>query len=189
MRLILPTLAAILTLSGAAHAQSLGTPSAMNATSPLGVPGATSTTVSTPTASGIPLGATEINPGGLSPMPFAACPTPSSGTFDGGGLTSCTATVVQPSMSGGAPLPAAGSAPTLSGANIPLSATETTNLGLSPPVTVLGTVPTVPSTTIGLAPMNTMTSPMMTSPTMAMPTLTSPTMTTPTTALPSIQGQ
>ena len=86
MRLILPTLAAILTLSGAVHAQNLGTPSAMGgpamgATSPLGVPG---TIAMTPAPSGIGLGATEINSSGLSPMPLATCPTVPSGTFDGG---------------------------------------------------------------------------------------------------------
>jgi len=163
MRLILPTLAAILTFSGAAHAQNLGNPSAMGATSPLGVPDATST----PATPGIPLGATEINPGGLSPMPLTACATMTGGTFDGGGLTGCTATIFQPSALGSAPpLPTPGSAPTLSGANIPLGATQTTNAGLSPPITVPGTVP---STIVGMPTTNTMTSPTTTLPTMTLP--------------------
>jgi len=158
MRLILPTLAAILTFSGAAHAQNLGNPSAMGATSPLGVPGATST----PAPSGIPLGATEINPGGLSPMPLATCPTVPGGTFDGGGLSGCTATAAQPSMGSDVPLPTPGSAPTLSGANIPLNALETTSAGISPPIAV-------PSTTIGVPITNMMTSPTTTAPTMTVP--------------------
>jgi hypothetical protein len=192
MRRILPILlpavmaivAAALMLLHAARAQTIGAPSvgmgipAMGTTSPLGVPGATSA----PTSAGVPLGSTEINPGGLSPMPATTCLSGSSGTFDGGGLTGCSAssTQMQPGV-GAQPIPAPGSDPTLAGANIPLSATETTtNAGLSPPITVLGAVPgTVPGTTVGVAPMNT-----MTSPTMALPTITTPTMTT-----PPIQGQ
>ena len=55
MRLILPTLAAILTFSGAAHAQiSSAISSAMGATSPLGVPGATSDTGDRPASRSAP---------------------------------------------------------------------------------------------------------------------------------------
>lgn len=190
--ILLPTLLAIviaaLMLRDAAHAQVIGAPSgtvgmpAMGTTSPLGVPG----TISGPIQAGIPLGSTEINPGGLSPMPFTACPTLPSGTFDGGGLAGCTATSTQMQPGGSTqPTPAPGSDPTLAGANIPLSATETTtNAGLSPPLTVLGIVPT---TTIG-APSTTAPS-IMTSPTVMAPATTSPTMTTPATTLPSLLGQ
>jgi len=157
MRLILPTIAAILAFSGAVHAQSLGGPPAMGApamgaTSPLGIPGATSM----PAQPAIPLGATEIDSGGLSPMPLATCPTLPSGTFDGGGLTGCTAT--NSPLAGGSapPLPTPGSVPTLSGANIPLGATQTTNAGLSPPIIVPSTVP---GTTIGMPTTTTMTMP------------------------------
>jgi hypothetical protein len=176
--ILLPTLLAIVTaalmLLHAARAQTVGAPSAgmgvpaMGATSPLGLPGATST----PATSGIPLGSTEINPGGLSPMPLTACPTLPSGTFDGGGLTGCTATVLQPSAGSSAPpLPASGGDPALSGANIPLSATETTNLGLSPPITGPGTIPgAATSSTTMAAPTATsgLTAPMM-APGLALP--------------------
>jgi hypothetical protein len=179
MRRILATLAAILTLSGAAHAQVPGNSPAMGATSPLGMPGAGTA----PVTSGIPLGATEINPGGLSPMPDAlagtACPsnstTTSSGTFDGGGLTGCTA-ASQPSLSGTAsPLAAPGSDPAQNGATIPLNATEITNGGISPPIVAPMTV--APSTTSTISP--TMTSPSMTVPPMTVPSMTSPTFTPP----------
>src|SRR5690242_9416336 len=82
--------AAFLFISGAAEAQSSMSTSGMGTTSPLGVPGASGGSYST----GIPLGATEIDPGGLSPMAGTNCgglstgsATASSGTFDGGGLT------------------------------------------------------------------------------------------------------
>jgi len=159
MRRILPTLAAILTLSGAAHAQVPGNSPAMGATSPLGMLGATTA----PATSGIPLGATDINPGGLSPMPLATCPTTSAttsnGTFDGGGLTGCTTTTFPPSPSGTAsPLTAPGSDPTQSGVAIPLNATEINNGGISPMIVAPGTTPTTTTMT------PTMTSPTMTAP-------------------------
>jgi hypothetical protein len=164
MRRILPILAAILTLSGAAYAQVPGNSPAMGATSPLGVLGATTA----PATSGIPLGATEINPGGLSPMPLTTCATTSTattnGTFDGGGLTGCTATTSQPSLSGTAsPLTTPGSDPTQSGSAIPLNATEITNGGISPLIVAPSTTPTMMVTPT-----------MTTTPTMRSPTMTAP---------------
>jgi hypothetical protein len=152
MRRILPTLAAILTLSGAAHAQVPGNSPVMGATSPLGVLGATTA----PATSGIPLGATDINPGGLSPMPLATCPTTSTttsnGTFDGGGLTGCTATTFAPSLSGTtSPLAAPGSDPTQSGGAIPLNATEINNGGISPFIVGPTTMPGVPTPSTTMA--------------------------------------
>src|SRR5262245_29668719 len=103
----------VLTISvscGMAHAQStIGAPG-MPATSPLGIPGSTSAA----SAAGIPLGATEINPGGLSPMPVTgsgancvgmigsstgtapaqmagSATAGASSSFDGGGLTGIAA--------------------------------------------------------------------------------------------------
>ena len=184
MRRILPTLAAILTLSGAAHAQVPGAPSAgntsaMGTTSPLGVPGPTSSA----TPAGIPLNATEIDPGGLSPLPSTACTTTPAGTFDGGGLTSCTTAAAQLSTSGTAsPLATPGSDPAQTGATIPLNAIEITNAGVSPLITV-PTTTTVGTTTTNSATLPTMLSPVAPSPTVNLPVPTFTT--TPTSMLTS----
>src|SRR4051794_32071496 len=82
---------------GAAQAQSAASPPAIGATSPFGMLGASGSSGSSVT--GIPLGATEIDPGGLSPASPACSPAGSSllggsgmtsagagSTFDGGGL-------------------------------------------------------------------------------------------------------
>jgi len=177
MRRFLPTLAAVLTLSAAAHAQVSGAASAVGAsamgtTSPLGVLGATSS----PLTSGIPLNATQINPGGLSPMPIDPCATPSpttpSGTFDGGGLAGCTTTAVQPPLNGqslsgtASPLTSPGSDPAQSGATVPLNAIEIDNAGISPLIVAPTAQPTTTATmTTPTLPSSAMTSPTMTSPT------------------------
>src|SRR5215468_1248568 len=104
-------MAMVLLSCAVGHAQtSMGSstsPSALGATSPLGIPGATS-----PSTTGIPLGATEIDPGGLGVVPGATSSNfgcistgtlPGSGstttstatgssTFDGGGMTSVAPT-------------------------------------------------------------------------------------------------
>jgi hypothetical protein len=103
LRHFLTTLAALLMGCGAAFAQMtppiFGAP-AMGATSPLGVPGATSAVG----AVGIPMGATELAPGGLSPAPLdptastdpcfsagvSSATTGSSSTFDGAGMSTGT---------------------------------------------------------------------------------------------------
>jgi hypothetical protein len=114
MRLLPLILAAILVGCGAAQAQSTMTSPGMGATSPLGVPGSSASSGSN-SPTGIPLGATEIDPGGLSPAPLSNCNasgfTANSGmssgttglngsgmgststmgsTFDGGGFGSTT---------------------------------------------------------------------------------------------------
>jgi len=127
-------LAAFLFMYGAAAAQSPPSTSGMGTTSPLGVPG-----TSGASGTGIPLGATEIDPGGLSPMPGSNCSPAagSSGTFDGGGLTTGSGTGCAPgssqASSAGAASPQSGNtSPTLIGGGIPLGATETGTSGLSP---------------------------------------------------------
>jgi hypothetical protein len=99
LRHFLTTLAALLLGCGAAFAQMapaiVGAP-AMGATSPLGVLGATSSVGPV----GIPMGATELAPGGLSPAPLdptastdpcfsagvSSTTTGSTSTFDGSGM-------------------------------------------------------------------------------------------------------
>jgi len=119
--------------------------SAMGATSPLGVPGATSLVGPV----GIPLGSTELFPGGLSPGPLdpTASTDPcgstggaigSSSTFDGSGIN---ASAIGPcsigTSSGTTPVPSAGgiAAGTTPGGSIPLGATEIDSGGVSPTVT------------------------------------------------------
>lgn len=112
MRLLPFILAAMMMFGcGAANAQSPMTSGGIGATSPLGVPGSSVPSGSN-SPTGIPLGATEIDPGGLSPAPLSNCnasvsansgmssgmtgssasgmgSTPSMGsTFDGGGFNS-----------------------------------------------------------------------------------------------------
>src|ERR1700739_4850662 len=72
MRLLPIIVAAILFGCGAAQAQSVMTSPGMGATSPLGVPGSSAPSGSN-SPTGIPLGATEIDPGGLSPAPLSNC--------------------------------------------------------------------------------------------------------------------
>jgi hypothetical protein len=126
--------------------------------------------MSVPASPAIPLGSTEINPGGLSPMPLATCLATSGGTFDGGGLMGCATSAGQLSPNGVTgssmgSLPTATPDPSLSGGNLPLGAIETGNAGLSPLLPA-------PSTMPGLSAPG------------AMPSLTTPG-TTPTLALPS----
>src|SRR4051795_2372584 len=94
------TIAALLLSCEAVPAQNAVVRSALGATSPLS--GLGSPTSGAPT--GIPLGATEIDPGGLSPLPCSSAGTSSPGAagsqmtlsttvsagsaFDGGGMSS-----------------------------------------------------------------------------------------------------
>jgi hypothetical protein len=87
MRILPLLVAAILFGCGAVHAQSamtgggMGTTSPL-ATSPLGILGSSASGGSNSTA-GIPLGATEIDPGGLSPAPISSCDTSGSAAYSG----------------------------------------------------------------------------------------------------------
>jgi hypothetical protein len=130
---------------------------AMGATSPLGVPG----TASAVGGAGIPLGSTELSPGGLSPAPLdptasaAGCSgvgnsgsgaIPSGVSFDGGGINTSTAGASAPSVcnSSGSASGTTASTSTVSGSTasgalglpsvgvIPLGATELNNAGVSP---------------------------------------------------------
>src|SRR5437763_6460744 len=126
----------------APHAQSATTTSGLGATSPLGMLGSSGATGS---GTGIPLGATEIDPGGLSPV-SSSCNsgmTSMSGTssiFDGGGsnstgsassTSSCTSSNNVTSAGTASPLsmPGTSSGLTLNGRTIPLGATEIGSAG------------------------------------------------------------
>ena len=92
MRLLPFIVAAILFGCGAAQAQSTMTIPGMGATSPLGVPGSSASSGSN-SPTGIPLGATEIDPGGLSPAPLSNCNASGSAAYSGmsSGITGSSA--------------------------------------------------------------------------------------------------
>ena len=142
--------------SGPIYAQNaMGVP-AMGATSPLGIVGAGSSGASAPSITiGIPLGATELDPGGLSPAISPDCGTSAasasvnssgvSSAFDGGGVagsagvsSTCTvgAQAVSPTGSGSSPDALTGSAYAPAGSTIPFGATEINAPGTSPLITV-----------------------------------------------------
>jgi hypothetical protein len=173
MRHILPIATVILLLGATpALAQSTltlpGAPSGMGMTSPFGGTGSAG-------QAGIPLGSTELVPGGLSPAPFDAtaaippCATNgmtattaagtagSDSTFDGGGLSGATSAACGPVAPGGTvsgTQTQAGSATTaastLGSGAIPLGATELGGTGISP----LEPGPTfaLPSPCVGTSP-------------------------------------
>jgi hypothetical protein len=156
------------------QAQSVVTPSGLGATSPLGIPGSISSTGSSGSigtilpsigsrGTGIPLGATEIDPGGLGQLP--GCGTIGStdltssgmpGTFDGGGLSgsglSSSGCTTGSTIAGSRGLASGGSVTslggstgsTLGGSAIPLGSTEINPGGLSPPLTISPPVMTSP---------------------------------------------
>jgi hypothetical protein len=140
----------ILLGSSAAQAQSASTMPGLGATSPLGMLGSSSSG-----GTGVPLGATEIDPGGLSPLGACVPSDPSmqgasatnsssaGSTFDGGGLantgsiTSSSCTPGTPNVtSTGIASPLSGAPSNLAGGTIPLGATELDGGGLSPMITV-----------------------------------------------------
>jgi hypothetical protein len=124
--------------SVACQAQSGPTPG-MGATSPLGT-----SPSNAPSADliQIPLGVTELNPGGLSPL-VAPCPSASSNAaFDGGGsMTSagCSSTTSTNSTGTSAAFAPSGSTPASAaqadGTGIPLGSTELATPGESPIIT------------------------------------------------------
>jgi len=117
---ILSLIAAVVLLGcGAAHAQSVMTVPGMGATSPLSVLGSSASSGSN-SATGIPLGATEIDPGGLSPAPMSNA-SASSATSSG------TASPLSPTTTN--------SNFTLNGGTIPLGSTELDSAGVSPLIT------------------------------------------------------
>jgi hypothetical protein len=143
---------------GAGRAQTAPTPSGLGATSPLNA--LTSATSGAPT--GIPLGATEINPGGLSPAPCTSVTSTSMGaassqaslsttssSFDGGGLspTSCNTGSSATVSSAGTASPLFTTGTSLAGGVIPLGATELNGTGVSPMIMV--PTPSVTLTTAG----------------------------------------
>ena len=146
---ILPLItAAILLGSDAAHAQSAMTTPGLGATSPLGMLGS-STSGGSNSPTGIPLGATEIDPGGLSPAPVSNCNTSGSvagAVFDGGGSGSTMASACASTSASAASATSTGTAfPlssvgtnsnfTLNGGTIPLGSTEIDSAGVSPLIT------------------------------------------------------
>src|SRR5271165_498694 len=146
MRRLLVITTAVLITCGSGHAQTLMSTPAIGTTSPLGVPGSSASAGS----AGIGLGATEIDSGGLSPVPGANCgatasysgsgsTSGASSTFDGGGMaagssaagaTGCTTTSSGMASNGSASMSPAGTS--LSGGGIPLGATELDSAGVSP---------------------------------------------------------
>ncbi|AMN42650.1 hypothetical protein [Rhodoplanes sp. Z2-YC6860] len=138
----------ILLGSCAAQAQSASTTPGIGATSPLGMLGSSSSV-----GTGVPLGATEIDPGGLSPLGACVPSDPSmlgasatGSTFDGGGLASATSSCASgtPNItSTGIASPLSGAPPNLAGGTIPLGSTELDGGGLSPMITV--PAPVVPA--------------------------------------------
>jgi hypothetical protein len=139
----------ILLSSSAAQAQSASTTPTIAATSPLGLLGSSSSI-----GTGVPLGATEIDPGGLSPLGAcvpsdlstqgaSATNSSSAGsTFDGGGLantgsitSSCTSGTPNVTPTGIAS-PLSGATSNLAGGAIPLGATGLDSGGLSPMIAV-----------------------------------------------------
>src|SRR5271165_6232510 len=145
MRRLLVVTTAILITCGSGHAQtSMSTP-AIGTTSPLGVPGSSGSAGS----AGNGLGATEIDSGGLSPLPGANCgasasysgsgmsgsASTGSSTYDGGGLalgSSATGSTGCTTTSSGMASPMSPAGTSLSGSGIPLGATELDSAGVSP---------------------------------------------------------
>jgi hypothetical protein len=114
--------------------------SALGPTSPLGVPGNTAPVGPV----GVPLGATGLSPGGLSPAPFdpTASNSPCSGAMPSGlssGATDASATcglaTTTGTASGTSALPGGGFSGLAGSGGIPLGATELDNPGLSPMIT------------------------------------------------------
>jgi len=158
---VLPVALLLSTASGAEDAARAQASPGMGATSPLSQ-GATLS----PSQSAIPLGATEINPGGLSPSPCPGTSIPGTsaargiagqiGVFDGGGLdvdasasSACGAiTLGGPAAANLAAPPGgfAGGGTMTIGGPIPLGATELSSTGLSATITV--PVPTVSSSLV-----------------------------------------
>jgi hypothetical protein len=145
MRAVMTMMMVLVLAAGPAAAQTTmlpGTGSALGPTSPLAIPGAAAGVLASP--AGIPLGATQLNVGGLSsapgPLAGAGCSTVSglsstgTGTFDGGGLGSSGAIAcgtANPATSTASGLVSAG-APATGTGSIPLGATEIDSGGLSP---------------------------------------------------------
>src|SRR5919198_386954 len=98
MRSIVAITAAILLSCSATYAQtSMSTPG-IGATSPLGIPGSSGAT-----GTGIPMGATEIDPGGLGVVPGATNSTSgciSTGTLPGSGTTTTSTTSTSSTFDG-----------------------------------------------------------------------------------------
>ena len=139
---------------GAAYAQTSST-SGMGATSPLG---STSSSMSSQDSSVIPLGATELNVPGISPI--MSCPgTSSNNAFDGGGVdvsspgcrSSSQATMSSSGSVSNPTTPGLGVAGS-SGSNIPLGATGLATPGESQQVNVPNTSVSPCSFSAGSAP-------------------------------------
>src|SRR5258708_2872436 len=155
-RVLAMTMAAILATCTTAHAQSASGTAGIGRTSPLGILGA----FGGATGTGVPLGATEIDPGGLSPLPGIACDAAASGmtstgasTFDGGGLTGSASPTAGTGCTAGSTISPNGTASPLSGAAttstlgtaIPLGATEIDNAGIRPLITTPRPTPALPA--------------------------------------------
>jgi hypothetical protein len=139
-------MAALLGLATIAAAQAQTTPNpGMGATTPLGTPSSSDNSFS---GGGIPLGATELNTPGISPLISSCSNASSNPTFDGGGTnvssscgtgaTSSTSSGTAGTSSAASTSDQAGSGATGTatvGSNIPLGATTLGTPGESPIVT------------------------------------------------------
>jgi hypothetical protein len=146
MRLLPLLAAAVLFGSGAAHAQSAMTGAGMGttsplATSPLGILGSSASGGSNSTT-GIPLGATEIDPGGLSPAPISNCNTSDSAAYSGmsSGMTGLSGSGMA-SMPVGSAFDGGGFDSTTSSAcaSTSASASSAPSGGLASPLSSMGT--------------------------------------------------
>jgi hypothetical protein len=147
----MPATAALVWLNTCAvgFAQVSPTPG-MGVTSPLG----TGSSGFNTQPNGIPLGATELNPGGLSPSPCGGMTASGNGvagslsTFDGGSLISnssaCPSTAGNSAGIGGTPQAGATTGgPTAGNSTIPLGSTELGAAGESPVIS--NPAPTIPT--------------------------------------------
>lgn len=148
----------------ASSAQTTVTPSGMGATSPLDAMGASGASGSI--GPRVPLGATEIDPRGLSPLPGSTCnatgstggtssTSSASSTFDGGGMASSSSSCTTISGSGASLAQSSTSSSSVIGSTIPLGATETGTNGVSPILAV--PLPSTSDMTYGTRPPGTMT--------------------------------
>jgi hypothetical protein len=137
----------------AAQAQTTTTPG-MGPTSPLGAPSSGNSSFSSSGLGGIPLGSTEINTPGVSPLMMPCPNTNSNSAFDGGGSglsSNCGSTSFNNSGSGaggtvsGSNGPVTG--PDVVGSGIPLGATDLGTPGESQTTTMPTVPPCLPSMT------------------------------------------
>ncbi|MCK1439749.1 hypothetical protein [Bradyrhizobium sp. 15] len=147
MRSVLTLAALAMLCSDPASAQTAVMSPGLGATSPLGTLGSNGSSGTGGISTTVPLAATEVAPGGLSPAPASTCNSTgastamgnrgSTSTFDGGGMSSISSCISNStSTTTASASDVANSAASLVGGTIPLDAVETAGAGLSPMVPV-----------------------------------------------------